>query len=227
MSRVWTGSSPLARGTRPPKPSVARAPRLIPARAGNTSNLIGPRKPVTAHPRSRGEHCVRPVGRLQGCGSSPLARGTLPAEVWTLGGVRLIPARAGNTHPYQGGGLFVSAHPRSRGEHRRRRRAGAPGGGSSPLARGTPAITTAFTGVFLAHPRSRGEHPSTISAAGVPAGSSPLARGTQDLKERYAVPERLIPARAGNTRKSPPPGSLPSAHPRSRGEHAMVFLSVE
>ena len=51
----------------------------------------------------------------------------------------LIPARAGNTGGgcRQGGG--PRAHPRSRGEHFSGAGSDACAGGSSPLARGTPA----------------------------------------------------------------------------------------
>ena len=133
-----SGSSPLARGTlhagshRPPER------RLIPARAGNTSAGDGEPVPVTAHPRSRGEHVAGAFGDGPWVGSSPLARGTPRSGLSPPGLSRLIPARAGNTHMREDGDAFLTAHPRSRGEHRslspfERRQAG-----SSPLARGTP-----------------------------------------------------------------------------------------
>ena len=70
------GSSPLARGTRPPCPRPDRRRRLIPARAGNTQGACRPQRSAAAHPRSRGEHVRGLVPRSRGRGSSPLARGT-------------------------------------------------------------------------------------------------------------------------------------------------------
>ena len=113
--------------------------------------------------------------------------------------------------------------------------------GSSPLARGTlhqdsgralilrlipaRAGNTCSTWRTLsepsAHPRSRGEHSiSTVDTSFLP-GSSPLARGTRTLPVAVHQPFRLIPARAGNTLGTPLVWMRQSAHPRSRGEHAL------
>ena len=51
-----TGSSPLARGTRPRGPAAVPALRFIPARAGNTPGRASCRRRSSVHPRSRGEH---------------------------------------------------------------------------------------------------------------------------------------------------------------------------
>ena len=50
------GSSPLARGTLPRESPAGRSGRFIPARAGNTSNLLATIREEPVHPRSRGEH---------------------------------------------------------------------------------------------------------------------------------------------------------------------------
>ena len=115
--------------------------------------------------------------------------------------------------------------------------------GSSPLARGTCApvlewrawnrliparagniwMSRLLVSSSSAHPRSRGEHPLPRPSAMAASGSSPLARGTCRRQTRQLQLQRLIPARAGNI---PPARSLtlePSAHPRSRGEHVVVF----
>ena len=70
-----------------------------------------------------------------------------------------------------------------------------------------------------AHPRSHGEHGAREGAEGALPGSSPLARGTYELRPEVGVCRRLIPARAGNIFTTRPIDCLPSAHPRSRGEH--------
>ena len=73
-----------------------------------------------------------------------------------------------------------------------------------------------------AHPRSRGEHVMSRVRAWNDFGSSPLARGTYREEGRSALGERLIPARAGNIKSERSHILAPSAHPRSRGEHAEV-----
>ena len=72
--------------------------RLIPARAGNTSEP--PRKlgATPAHPRSRGEHFSPTTNAYPSAGSSPLARGTHDDMADAAPVERLIPARAGNTY---------------------------------------------------------------------------------------------------------------------------------
>ena len=151
-----------------------------------------------AHPRSRGEHGRTIPHRVQGEGSSPLARGTpVPAtDGLTEGG--LIPARAGNTLHNLYLVMVPWAHPRSRGEHVPAVRFKLTGPGSSPLARGTlvlflplgfpigliPARAGNTAGTLTrvaalgAHPRSRGEHRLVPYCMGLHLGSSPLARGT-------------------------------------------------
>ena len=55
-------------------------------------------------------------------------------------------------------------------------------------------------------------------------GSSPLTRGKPGNGEVLADGERLIPAHAGNTAKTPPWRSGSWAHPRSRGENELSAL---
>ena len=172
------GSSPLARGTPVTLTHLGFRARLIPARAGNTNVSTPVTAQIRAHPRSRGEHITGSLLYLIVLGSSPLARGTPKDSGEGEFRAGLIPARAGNTlHP----GIFLNsyrAHPRSRGEHTRKRRGGKHYGGSSPLARGTSDKFRDSTGTFgliparagntrhrhergsspVAHPRSRGEH---------------------------------------------------------------------
>ena len=153
--------------------------------------------------------------------------------------MRLIPARAGNTVKAAQEALNKAAHPRSRGEHGLDGELEPRDAGSSPLARGTPAVFTGTgTAVWLiparagntgrgfllpfarsAHPRSRGEHLNHAGAGAGVRGSSPLARGT--LFSSASAPRLpwLIPARAGNTHSIEIWSTCSPAHPRSRGEH--------
>ena len=69
-------------------------------------------------------------------GSSPLARGLLASGFSSATDQGIIPARAGFTLPVCETGVPRADHPRSRGVYISRRKIGASGGGSSPLARG-------------------------------------------------------------------------------------------
>ena len=131
------GSSPLARGT-PSRHACSRDSRgLIPARAGNTSEVQAVPEIVRAHPRSRGEHSISLIFSSSARGSSPLARGT-PNHRENTGGLSgLIPARAGNTAAVRRSLSRAWAHPRSRGEHSISLIFSSSARGSSPLARGT------------------------------------------------------------------------------------------
>ena len=152
---------------------------------------------------------------------------------------RLIPARAGNTESLEASSASHEAHPRSHGEHSSGLSSSGCSGGSSPLARGTRILLVTLlryrrliparagnTVVLLsarivlpAHPRSRGEHIMVDASVSHRRGSSPLARGTLRESVKHRARERLIPARAGNTRPGVTREPSCPAHPRSRGEH--------
>jgi len=234
------GSSPHARGTRCAAAWGGQLRRLIPACAGNTSNLGLARRCEPAHPRMRGEHGKPHVTAHLARGSSPHARGTPPAEAGLIKEPRLIPACAGNTDATGDCGDVTPAHPRMRGEHHPRSVVASLPGGSSPHARGTrePRIIPRHQERLIpacagntrhglpvlsrpaAHPRMRGEHRfyDTLSVREI--GSSPHARGTPWVGSCGCAACRLIPACAGNTPMSRPAIDRRAAHPRMRGEHA-------
>ena len=97
---LWTGSSPLARGTLVRISESAPMSGLIPARAGNTKPGRLRRASCRAHPRSRGEHITCAEYEDLAMGSSPLARGTHESSWIFPHRMGLIPARAGNTLRY-------------------------------------------------------------------------------------------------------------------------------
>ena len=194
-----TGSPPLARGTHERVPEEDEPARLTPARAGNT-RAPQPRVPeMTAHPRSRGEHVSCELSGDMRTGSPPLARGTHSTRRGAVRGLRLTPARAGNTEEAAQQVMDLLAHPRSRGEHWCRPSFVPCLAGSPPLARGTPVggeyrcyisrLTPARAGntvkrdatidLSTAHPRSRGEHQRSSHRSLTSSGSPPLARGTR------------------------------------------------
>ena len=91
--------------------------------------------------------------------------------------------------------------------------------GLIPARAGSTAPPRRAGGARWAHPRSRGEHNLENRVCGRANGSSPLARGALALELRDAGGRGLIPARAGSTTARPGWKSIPTAHPRSRGEH--------
>ena len=210
---------------------------IIPARAGFTSPVHVRRVPGRDHPRSRGVYSSFGTSSPRACGSSPLARGLPSASKPSLRARRIIPARAGFTCSAATSAAAPADHPRSRGVYPPRRRRRACGRGSSPLARGLrlgavedvevegiiPA-RAGFTGRAGPrargagdHPRSRGVYWSPPAQPAATPGSSPLARGLREGLCPVGVGQRIIPARAGFTRRSACPPARTGDHPRSRG----------
>ena len=91
------GLSPLARGTRRHPKSKATSKRFIPARAGNTQDVLCFAFQQPVYPRSRGEHDQKHTRFQRRFGLSPLARGTHRLLQCLTHSLRFIPARAGNT----------------------------------------------------------------------------------------------------------------------------------
>ena len=109
--------------------------------------------------------------------------------------------------------------------------------GSSPLARGLPAISrpgSIWTRIIPAragftnrtadyirrvkdHPRSRGVYTATLRACQKTRGSSPLARGLPSSGSAGGRRNGIIPARAGFTDRGGGGESSHEDHPRSRG----------
>ena len=116
--------------------------------------------------------------------------------------------------------------------------------GSSPLARGLPRESNGHIynrGIIPAragftthvnrsgkqardHPRSRGVYLRTQFRHGRMRGSSPLARGLRFAEGYYSRELRIIPARAGFTRREGRRGVRRRDHPRSRGVYPPSLL---
>ena len=149
---AWPGSSPLARGLRLQTGVVRTRKRIIPARAGFTTDAGGRRRGWRDHPRSRGVY------------HHELRHGQAAD--------RIIPARAGFTSKRPPTGAPTRDHPRSRGVYPTRYPRLPPEKGSSPLARGLPRpaalnagqlriipARAGFTSVPRHSPRSSSDHP--------------------------------------------------------------------
>ena len=191
--------------------------RIIPARAGPTPGAVVEEWCDSDHPRSCGANVVR-IRRLTVLtGSSPLVRGQRRTVVLPRFAVRIIPARAGPTL----GRRLVENHRT----------------GSSPLVRGQPAHATYYLGVRRIiparagptspppraagppsdHPRSCGANAARASSLTACSGSSPLVRGQRIDIVASASGVRIIPARAGPTRRAATGRTPASDHPRSCG----------
>ena len=231
------GSSPLARGLLPEPEEGVILIGIIPARAGFTLGGRQSHPRNQDHPRSRGVYGPIIGTARPAMGSSPLARGLQvgPALCWA--GTRIIPARAGFTTPGHNREGDRRDHPRSRGVYSKSFLASTSPSGSSPLARGlhhgriprrsAGRIIPARAG-FTAHhhprprrpadhPRSRGVYGVACARACASGGSSPLARGLRSARPPRGLTPRIIPARAGFTRRRRASRSYVWDHPRSRG----------
>ena len=189
---------PRSRGVYYQQPSANEVMiRIIPARAGFTRAGCAGVQLFADHPRSRGVYSGGCGGFGRSLGSSPLARGLLPGDEARAGGRGIIPARAGFTRHTGRAPPMRRDHPRSRGVYFSLPPMLARKQGSSPLARGLPAMLdvigdperiiparAGFTRIgeliiidTRDHPRSRGVYcPLPRRGQGV-LGSSPLARG--------------------------------------------------
>ena len=156
-----------------------------------------------------------------GGGSSPLARGLRRDDAPDRVPGGIIPARAGFTSLGPAGMILSWDHPRSRGVYETLHPATLTVLGSSPLARGLPLrppLLSGRAGIIPAragftipsfgypklspdHPRSRGVYVSGPSSLANPSGSSPLARGLLSPSPACGARHRIIPARAGFTRR--------------------------
>ena len=129
-----------------------------------------------------------------------------------------------------------------RGEHREVARLGRSAEGSSPHARGAPALcllsrrpmgiipacagstraSTITTAWRRDHPRMRGEHRVALKRAELHRGSSPHARGARAVRRRIRYRAGIIPACAGSTPDAAQVIVAARDHPRMRGEHFTV-----
>ena len=213
------GSSPRMRGTHKSRCTASRKMRFIPAYAGNTARLSKPTAMPPVHPRVCGEHDLHREQRNTQVGSSPRMRGTPEVPARNAGGLRFIPAYAGNTITLHNHTYRYAVHPRVCGEHPPPGQLTMGTCGSSPRMRGThngdvllvqqPRFIPAYAGNTArpdcddgrlpVHPRVCGEHAGSANGATGVHGSSPRMRGTQTIAAFEFLPNRFIPAYAGNT----------------------------
>ena len=196
------GSSPHARGTRPPFLAASTSKRFIPACAGNTKQPLELTSKSAVHPRMRGEHQGDGLSVERRGGSSPHARGTPRPYDFGIFPRRFIPACAGNTCSTTPLVKAPPVHPRMRGEHYVSARLYKSICGSSPHARGTLSRSCFCYRYRRFIPACAGNtflSPNRVRSC---SGSSPHARGTLVCRPFCMNAQRFIPACAGNTARS-------------------------
>ena len=234
-----TGSSPHTRGAQADQRQNRELARIIPAYAGSTLGCGPPGCSGWDHPRIRGEHSLSLLGFTIALGSSPHTRGAQVHYGASGRHGRIIPAYAGSTLAVLHEEVRARDHPRIRGEHPARGRAGGQFGGSSPHTRGArgrpaprparPGIIPAYAGstrpaprpmgLTMDHPRIRGEHRRDRRGATSATGSSPHTRGAPPSTGNVLPRPGIIPAYAGSTGSGAGRRARAGDHPRIRGEH--------
>ena len=231
------GLSPPTRGN-PGAPGVPGAPGgSIPAHAGEPDGRNGRRRFDRVYPRPRGGTRHRRAERGQGGGLSPPTRGN-PARVSSRASAwGSIPAHAGEPHCQIGGGAGELVYPRPRGgTDKPPNDSGRPRGlspptrgnlvdgqrrvamrGSIPAHAGEPGADSLETGCWRVYPRPRGGTQSDLRARPKNFGLSPPTRGNLRRSSAAPLPDRSIPAHAGEP--SPPASrrACPTVYPRPRG----------
>ena len=158
-------------------------PHLYPVHPRMCGNIFADRRWLqipSVHPRMCGEHPIFSVEQRIRGGSSPHVRGTSMLISHPDGGIRFIPACAGNILKTSRGFPHPSVHPRMCGEHGGQQARDITLDGSSPHVRGThfvavyscidirfipacagnTAVQSRMSIPWSVHPRMCGEHSS-------------------------------------------------------------------
>ena len=218
--RVHSGSSPRVRGKQVGQLVEDTNPRIIPARAGQTSAMAASAVCRTDHPRACGANSFKSGEKGALLGSSPRVRGKPSARVLMSTHPRIIPARAGQTAARCCPCPQSTDHPRACGANWNCSRKSASCAGSSPRVRGKHRrryvqqwlgrIIPARAGQTIRarlparrtpdHPRACGANVLISTHPTRSVGSSPRVRGKRHPTGYPPTQSRIIPARAGQTR---------------------------
>ena len=189
------------------------------------------------HPRACGGNCRECEAAGLGRGPSPRVRGKLPRMRGSRTGKRSIPARAGETCPTVGYGMYRGVHPRACGGNNRKRDVSPGDRGPSPRVRGKPvpetrvsprygsiparagetAASSEFTSLHEVHPRACGGNLRGVRFHQWLDGPSPRVRGKHVACLSTGLAPRSIPARAGETRTCEIIAKNSEVHPRACG----------
>ena len=175
------GSSPRVRG----KPELSQKRfgdlRIIPARAGQTASYPRPSNASADHPRACGANFPGHAMSSKSSGSSPRVRGKRLGRTW-------------------GGDMFNGSSPRVRGTLGQQQHHHIPER-IIPARAGQTCRFSWTGGASADHPRACGANTCHASFASSSPGSSPRVRGKPNAQCRHTASRRIIPARAGQTRR--------------------------
>ena len=157
--RVPSGSSPRVRGKLMLACAHECSPRIIPARAGQTHDSSAPHASCSDHPRACGANAVFSPFSPRSPGSSPRVRGKQRDGRVNHMGIRIIPARAGQTC---GSSMSMSLrpdHPRACGANSAVQDCALTLAGSSPRVRGKPLVRVVHAFLSRIIPARAGQTP--------------------------------------------------------------------
>ena len=95
-----------------------------------------------------------------------------------------------------------------------------------PAYAGNDSCAPSSVNAITVHPRIRGERALRGVLHRGESGSSPHTRGTHRRADRIAQHHRFIPAYAGNAVSARMPFSMPTVHPRIRGERRIPMRNA-
>jgi len=239
------GSSPRGRGTAAHPDAPQTRSRVIPAWAGNRRSTGTRLKGRAGHPRVGGEQSDDAALDPRRDGSSPRGRGTAGEAACHRCRDRVIPAWAGNSAGRCAKVQCAAGHPRVGGEQMTWLQKPTTEGGSSPRGRGTAEtaakcigrvrVIPAWAGnsvwpgsvraVAAGHPRVGGEQSAPKRSYWTRGGSSPRGRGTDAAGNAPLDSTRVIPAWAGNSRRSARRYAATAGHPRVGGEQVSLIYA--
>ena len=211
------GSSPRVRGKLDHLVPPVRRPRIIPASAGQTLRISAPDRSRPDHPRECGANCQSPRITAVANGSSPRVRGKHIQFLWPVDPLRIIPASAGQTFDAGDRRRFVADHPRECGANSCAVLNASSAFGSSPRVRGKPHGRGTVVRLWADHPRECGANSRLRQKVSRCRGSSPRVRGKLSGESAELVPQRIIPASAGQTHALACVQALVLDHPRECG----------
>ena len=220
LANAVDGSSPRVRGKRCGAASVAPRVRIIPARAGQTPARPPSPSLCPDHPRACGANNALPDNPMSMYGSSPRVRGKPDQRRDPVRRERIIPARAGQTRWCREYRIPKPDHPRACGANLSTSSNSNSSAWIIPARAGQTRMPKPTRRTIPDHPRACGANSSLAVLSCKAVGSSPRVRGKHDCQTSRRSGYRIIPARAGQTRRGVRVSSTSPDHPRACGANS-------
>ena len=214
---IAIGSSPRVRGKPRGLAAGQRGGRIIPARAGQT--VWGGQRGASRadHPRACGANSSASAVTVTLPGSSPRVRGKQRASRQPDEHVRIIPARAGQTRWCREYRIPKPDHPRACGANLSTSSNSNSSAWIIPARAGQTRMPKPTRRTIPDHPRACGANSSLAVLSCKAVGSSQRVRGKRSVRFGRSRVGRIIPARAGQTRRYLFSVPVSSDHPRACG----------